>query len=331
MMMGATGCGGDPFEPTAGAGESDASADTPDGLITQQNDVAVAQQKDVVVTEHQEASSAPDHGSAVVPDARESSVPTGLCGELRVDDAPGYARELCVPGGTFQMGSNTSNLVGDFADHTPSHSVTLSSFVIDAYEVCVLRYRACVNDGSCTTPQAGVGSTFSMSNPASDDLPVTFVSWQEAQSFCEWDGNRSLPTEAQWEYVARGPSSTSFPWGNDFVCNRAVLGGYNGGPCVEYVGPLPQAVSASAQQGPLGQVYNLIGNVAEWVADNAGSYPSGAVTDPQGPSAGTEKLIRGGSWANTLPYGFGYARAVAPPDARGGWGFRCAHAAVPAH
>ncbi|MBI5537715.1 MAG: formylglycine-generating enzyme family protein [Deltaproteobacteria bacterium] len=308
------GCGGAPFEPTAGSSVG-ADAAPPDAFS------------------HPDASDAKESGpgktgdaSAAVLDAAAGVMVESPCGMLRASDADFYAGETCIEAGSFSMGSDSPNLGEAFADHTPAHQVSLSRFVIDTYEVTVGRFRACVQAGLCVAPPTGATSTWSSSAGASDALPIIGITWEEASGFCAWDGGRTLPTEAQWEYAARGPGASVFPWGEDFACSRAVLGGYSGGPCAQYVGGQPRPVGSVPPADPMRVVFDIIGNVAEWVADYAGSYAPGPTTDPKGPKSGAMKIVRGGSWASGLVYGYGYARATAPADMRGPVGFRCVRA-----
>lgn len=241
------------------------------------------------------------------------------CGAVLVD------REVCFPQSTFTMGSSAPNLGAGYFDHTPPHQVTLSPFVLDAFEVTVARYRECVDSSACTAPAAtSTACTYSSAPGTRDDLPVLCVTWQQAVAFCEWDGNRRLPTEAQWERAARGASSPErdYPWGPGFDCPHAVLGGYAGGACPSYLG----AVAIDSM--PLGatpeNVAQLAGNAAEWISDWAGSYPPGAVTDPQGPANGSVKVARGGAFSSQPAAGLGYSRGTADPASVGPWGMRCA-------
>ena len=247
------------------------------------------------------------------------------CGGLRTGDAPTYDREVCFVGAAFAMGSDSANLGKSFADHTPAHGVTLSTYRLDAYEVTVGRYRACVAAGACVVPEAPLagGCTYAASYE-NDALPLTCATWSEAGRFCAWDEGRRLPTEAEWEYAARGSDESTYPWGAEFSCPRAVIGGYAAGPCPDNMGALPKPVGSAGAGRSIAGVFDLVGNAAEWVHDWAGSYPTGAVRDPQGPETGAGRVLRGGSWASTLPVGLGFARTTSPPATRGPWGFRCA-------
>jgi formylglycine-generating enzyme required for sulfatase activity len=254
----------------------------------------------------------------------EAGIMTG-CGPARGGDAPVYTREVCVLGATFTMGNSALNLGGLFADHTPAHSVTLSAHFLDAYEVTVGRYRACVDAGMCASPlpSAGASATCAYSaEPGDHEIwPVNCVTWEQARLFCKWDGRR-LPREAEWEFGARGLSDRAYPWGIDKSCDRAVLARYAGGPCSGNGAPMPVG-SLESGASPEG-IFDLAGNAAEWVSDWAGSYPSAPQTDPSGPAGGAVKILRGGSWDNGWSAGLAYARTSMDPGAKGSWGFRCA-------
>jgi formylglycine-generating enzyme required for sulfatase activity len=263
--------------------------------------------------------------AGVVADARgeaaltKSDVAPSPCGALRSGAAPNFERELCFEPSSFTMGSNAPNLGSVFADHTPPHTVTLHAFALDAYEVTVARYRGCVAAGACAAPPAGTGCSFEGSDA---ERPITCVSWEDAKKFCAWDGTRRLPSEAEWERAARGSGASDYPWGTKFDCSHAVLGAANS--CPEYAGELPLGVGqAAAGASPEGAL-DLAGNAAEWVADWVGSYPVGTLSDPRGPSGGSQRVVRGGGWRSMPEHGMGYVRSSAAPEARGAWGFRCA-------
>ena len=245
------------------------------------------------------------------------------CGVLRGGDT----REVCFVSPSFTMGSDLPNLGASFADHTPAHPVTLHSFALDAYEVSMSRFSACVQAGGCTSLGAGAQCAASMAAAgAAGDTPALCVTWGQANAFCEWDGGRRLPTEAEWELAARGTEQRTYPWGDTFACSLAIVGGYPGGPCSTNTTPGP--VNGNASGASPEQVYNLAGNVAEWVADWVGSYPTGPQTDPTGPISGTTKVVRGGAFSSPLPAAISYARMAIDPSVAGAWGFRCARDAL---
>lgn len=206
--------------------------------------------------------------------------------------APALDRSLVqVPAGPFVMGSERGT-----ADERPVHVVELPSFRLDRQEVTVGRYRRCVQAGACTRPALANSHRRAayFDDPAHDDFPVIFVSWEQADRFCRFAGGR-LPTEAEWEKAARGaaPDVREFPWGDAPPdCTLANFGGP--GSCVgdtDRVGRRPAGAS------PFGAL-DMAGNVWEWVADwyDAGYYASSPPRDPRGPARGELKVMRGGCW-----------------------------------
>jgi formylglycine-generating enzyme len=246
------------------------------------------------------------------------------CGELR----PGTSSddgEICIPSGAFTMGNGEAPVPSGYTAHGPAHSVTLRAFVLDAKEVTVARYRACVVSSLCTAPLSSPqqGCTYSAASGSSDRLPVTCVSWNDAVGFCEWDGRR-LPTEAEWERAARGTTGRTYAWGNEVVCLNAVFGGLvlcpdNGGLLPKPVGSTPRGASP---EGAL----DLTGNAWEWVYDWFGPYPSGAVADPGGPDSGTARIQRGGNWQTAPASAAAFMRRAEAPASLGPTSFRCARA-----
>jgi formylglycine-generating enzyme required for sulfatase activity len=253
---------------------------------------------------------------------------TGSCGLARVADDELADGEVCVRAGSFDMGSSQPTSPGYFA-HGPVHSVTLSAYFLDAYEVTVARYRRCAQAGACVAPSTNVaqGCTYTLQPQDHELHPVTCLSWQSAQDFCGWDGGRQLPTEAQWEQAARNSADSKYPWGDAFSCDRAVLAGAS--QCTEYSGQLPQPVGSARAGASPERVYDLTGNTAEWVADWFGSYAATAVTDPTGPATGSARIQRGGSWLTLAADAASYARRGEAPAAVGPFSFRCARTPEP--
>jgi formylglycine-generating enzyme required for sulfatase activity len=185
--------------------------------------------------------------------------------------------------GTFQMGSPAG--VGEANEH-PQHQVTLSAYCIDKTEVTVKDYRACVAKGACSA----TATTQSCNGEDRADHPVNCVTWDEAVAYCKWAGKR-LPTEAEWEYAARGADGRTYPWGNKAPTTER-LNTYadgDGWSTTAPVGSYPKGAS------PVGAL-DLAGNVWEWTADWYGPYSATAVTDPTGVIAGDFRVIRGGGW-----------------------------------
>ena len=202
---------------------------------------------------------------------------------VRVKD---NALTIPIEAAEFQMGSDNG-----YQDEKPSHNVTLSAYRIDAYEVTNAQYALCVEAEVCTEPH----ETKSFRNPeyyghfAFTDYPVVSVDWQQAEAYCEWAGGR-LPTEAEWEYAAKGPEQNTFPWGNTFIAENLNYSG-NGNYDTLAETEMPKDVSSFG-------VYNMGGNVAEWVfdryQDNWYSVTT-QETDPTGPENGKYRVIRGSS------------------------------------
>jgi len=215
-----------------------------------------------------------------------------------IERARDGAEMVYVPGGTFEMGSTEAEIdaafeqcVRDlgsecqrawFEGESPQHTVTLDAFWIDKYEVTNAQYRQCVEDGDCEEPGCWDDSDFN-----TPDQPAVCVSWYDAQAYCEWAGGR-LPTEAEWEYAARGPQGNTYPWGEDELdCDKANYSGCVGETTA--VGSYPGGTSWC-------KALDMAGNVWEWVNDWAGAYPSTAQTNPTGPETGGARVLRGGAW-----------------------------------
>ena len=205
------------------------------------------------------------------------------------------AEEILIPAGSFQMGCDSSNPAESCNSwEQPLHTVTLSAYSIDKYEVTNARYKACVAAGGCTVPGSVDSSKRSPYYGTSTyaDYPVLNVDWFQANAFCAWAGKR-LPTEAEWEKAARGSSDTrKYPWGNSAPdCTKT-----NYDSCVgdtSRVGSYPSGAS------PYG-VMDMAGNVDEWVQDGYDSsyYSVSPSNNPQGPETGTYRVLRGGSWVS---------------------------------
>ena len=219
---------------------------------------------------------------------------------------------ILIPEGIFVMGSDDAI----FDHEKPAHQVNLDAYYIDKYEVTNSLYKICVDEGICDQPvNPGV-----YTDPQFAQYPVTFVKWQMAVDLCEWRGAR-LPTEAEWEKAARGTDERAYPWGNEFGDGKA---NFCDGKCVlaeadkdsddgyeeaAPVGSYPEGVS------PYG-VYDMAGNVWEWVADWADIeyYASSPETNPLGPENGKERVMRGGSWHDDQSSLRSVARAAFHPS-----------------
>jgi formylglycine-generating enzyme required for sulfatase activity len=218
-----------------------------------------------------------------------------------------------VPAGTFLMGSAESDPNAD-EDEKPQHEVTLDAFWIDRYEVNNTQYTRCVEAGDCQKSDYADDPVY---NGA--DYPVVGVSWQNAVDYCQWIGGR-LPTEAEWEYAARGPDDGRiYPWGDDPpTCERAQFWGCSEESTLA-VGSLPEGASWCG-------VHDLAGNVWEWVNDwyDSDYYASSPPQNPRGPETGSDRVLRGGSWSNIEEHVRAAYRYYRHPDVRyNDFGFRC--------
>jgi serine/threonine-protein kinase len=220
-----------------------------------------------------------------------------------------------VPGGTFQMGSVEGDPDAE-ADESPQHSVTLDAFWIDQTEVTNAQYRQCVDAGACQAPTTCDWGMPTYVHEKYAEHPALCVNWYEAAAYCEWAGAR-LPTEAEWEYAARGPDSFVYPWGNDPPDSTLLNYAENVGDTTK-VGSYPDGASWC-------QALDMAGNIWEWVADWHGKYPSEAQTNPTGQPAGETKAIRGGGYFDDKTCIRTTHRYFEPPDSHVPHvGFRCA-------
>ena len=226
-----------------------------------------------------------------------------------------------APGGTFQMGSDVSDPYAE-GDEFPQHSVSLDGFWIDQTEVTNAQFATFLNErGNQTESGAAsldledvdcliewVGEYRPRSGYA--DHPVVEVSSYGAVAYCEWAGGR-LPTEAEWEYAARGSQGLAYPWGDILDCSRAnfddetqddddVVPGGEGCDGYDRTAPVGSFPAGASWCGAL----DMAGNVWEWTADRYGSdyYGYSPSQNPTGPSSGEHRVIRGGSWGNGPDY-----------------------------
>ena len=273
--------------------------------------------------------------------AKPSASSGFLCGgtvELR--SVP--SRAVFVFGGAFPLGATPSDLVFAielcqrepiveacddqlFAGESPSHTVATSSFRIDTLEVSVRQFARCVDLGACEAPRYRDGGQ-RFERPF---FPVSFVTWAQAVDYCRFRGSR-LPTEAEWELAARGHALRRFPWGdlyNSHLANHGRMGIIQQDPTDGYselapVGSFPAGATPSG-------IFDLAGNVSEWVADAYQTYQptpdDGAAGAANLPTAARDRVIRGGDFISGAPWLRNTARRARPPEYFGpDVGFRCA-------
>ena len=223
-------------------------------------------------------------------------------------------------------------------DEGPPRAVTLEPFALQRFAVSVRQFRWCITYGPCDADDVGQGEDFTFS-PMSiydammviregDDRPITGITWQGAKTYCEWVGGR-LPTEAEWEYAARGgPLQRRYPWGEaEPTCDHAHIANDGARSC-DNDGPASAALDAPGGADRLGLLVSQSGNVMEWTADwyARDGYAGGATHQPTGPESGTERVARGGSWQTTRTAALrSSARHHFAPEAHHpGIGVRCA-------
>ena len=228
-----------------------------------------------------------------------------------------------VPEGAFLMGCNEQDDRDCERDERPAKEVFVDAFYIDAQEVTVASYAACVEAGKCTTLELERGRGCNWGEADRLAHPINCVDWDQAAAFCAWAGKR-LPTEAEWEKAARGTDGRIFPWGNaEASCELAVISDSQQGCGLKSTSPV---CSKPASHSPYGAC-DMAGNVMEWVADwhSKRYYESGPRRNPPGPTEGHARVLRGGFWDSTPTYVRVSDRTKASGGHRANYlGFRCA-------
>jgi eukaryotic-like serine/threonine-protein kinase len=258
-----------------------------------------------------------------------------------------------IPGGKFFMGADDGT-----PEEEPAHKVALSPYCLDAYEVTTADYKTCSDDGECR--RAGTTNDWdgitTREREAYDALcnirdlegkarhPINCVDWRMAADYCHARGDR-LPTEAEWEFAARGPDGRKYPWGDEEPSEKLINA--CGSECVSWgkehglkLTAMYKADDGWPTSAPVGSfpegrsrygVYDIVGNVWEWVADWYGAYEGSAggndpKANPAGPPSGKAKVIRGGGFGNFDPTCVrpSFRFRAAPSSRSYATGFRCA-------
>lgn len=255
------------------------------------------------------------NGTVISPAEPETEDPRSL---PKIKQGKDGAPMVLVPAGTFTMGAPDE--IGDKDEH-PQHDVHLKDFYMDQYEVTVERYQRFLNENNRAEPKYWDQVVLSRDG----QKPVVGIAWHDARDYCQWAGKR-LPTEAEWEKAARGTDHRTYPWGNDAPNSSIAHFGKVYEPEKTYEEKLKEVGSFDHGQSPYG-VYDMVGNVWEWVEDWYGKdyYQKSPGKNPLGPSSGEMKVIRGGSWYSDQRFLRSTLRGWFLPTSRiASYGGRCA-------
>lgn len=253
------------------------------------------------------------------PTKAATAMPTLGIGSMLVSPVDGMVA-VYVPAGDFLMGSDKAKDNQADSNELPQHTVYLEAYWIDKYEVTNAQYARCLADSQCTPPHASSSYTHSSYYGDSQftDYPVIYVGWNQAQAYCTWAGQR-LPSEAEWEKAARGSEGHIYPWGNQSPDSSLANYNQNAGDTSK-VGNYPSGASPY-------RALDMAGNVWEWVNDwySETYYQQSPLKNPTGPTSGTYRVLRGGSWSS---YGWIVRSAIRyriePDFGSFDIGFRCA-------
>ena len=206
-----------------------------------------------------------------------------------------------IQGGWFSMGTERGQ-----EDERPPHRVFVDSFELGVFPVTRAEYQSFVDATDHELPRDWSHPPF-----AQPDLPVVGVSWLDAVAYCAWRSEEDrrpvrLPTEAEWEFAARGKQEALFPWG-DTIPDWIPNGGH---------GPLEAPWPVTLGQPTDFGLFGIATNVHEWCADwfSADYYGASPERNPQGPADGLRRSSRGGSWRHQIKVSRCAARASIPPE-----------------
>ncbi|MEP6748939.1 MAG: bifunctional serine/threonine-protein kinase/formylglycine-generating enzyme family protein, partial [Bacteroidota bacterium] len=253
------------------------------------------------------------HGSRVQPVITNSTQGIGADSNQAVLPAFVIPEMAHVKGGSFNMGNGTDDVA---EDELPQHTVTLADFLIGKYEITTDQFRQFINETKYITtaetegqsgiyvkgnwePGKGVNWRHDIYGKIVDsgikNIPVIHVSWYDASEYCKWLSGKTkkhfrLPTEAEWEYAARGgDSSKNLIYSGSNQIGEVAWWGKNSGNQLHAVG--------TKGANELG-IYDMSGNVMEWCNDwySENYYKVSATNNPSGPATGEDRVVRGGSW-----------------------------------
>lgn len=208
-----------------------------------------------------------------------------------------------LEGGSFLMGCN------DFREEAPEEEVTVAPFWMDAYPVTVERYQAFIE--ATGHPEPRFWRDHQCNGPRQ---PVVGITWDDARAYAAWAG-KSLPTEAQWEFAARGKENRKYPWGA--LPPDSTLANFN-----EFIG-MPSIVTMHEDGGTPDGIYDLAGNIYEWTLDPFVPYTT-LRNQPEAAQQSPRRSVRGASWASSAEELRCTSRLGFFPEAREKTiGFRC--------
>jgi formylglycine-generating enzyme required for sulfatase activity len=263
---------------------------------------------------------------------------------------------VLISGGSMFMGDL------ELENARPPHKVSVPSFCIDRHEVTAAAYDACVEHGNCLkAPQdvhfagatdaqrAAFGELCNARREGRAEHPANCVDWSMADNFCRTQGGRlsdggaRLPTEAEWEFAARGSGQKTFPWGDEppdatrlnacgseceawfaqhKLTTRTLYSADDGFAGTAPIGSFPKGATREG-------LVDMAGNVWEWTGDWYGPYPAEGAANPKGAEAGTERVVRGGSFNGSMSAWAkpAYRWKTTPDVYNHAIGFRCARGA----
>ncbi|MDZ4768191.1 MAG: bifunctional serine/threonine-protein kinase/formylglycine-generating enzyme family protein [Chloroflexota bacterium] len=238
-------------------------------------------------------------------------------------DGRGVLQTL-IPAGCFTMGSAPARDLDAADDELPAREVCLSAVWTDVYEVTHSDYQAFVDAGGYSDPSfwttegfawltsTGFASAEDRAAVLDGREPRINLSWYEADAYARWRGGR-LPTEAEWEYAARGADARLYAWGDGYQLGYSIINESSRGGTAP---TRPAAVGSRPTDRSWAGVYDLVGNACEWVNDWYASYPTEPSDDPVGAETGDRRVIRGGNYSSSPATARLVVRGSRAPDSR---------------